>query len=66
MKKYILGNYELSLPDIYLLQKCIESHIEEINNFMLSDLCSKPMFDLYRIEFDKLNVLLEQLKRYGD
>lgn len=66
MKKYILGNYEMSLPDIYLLQKCIESHIEEINNFMLSDLCSKPLFDLYKIEVDKLNLFLEQLKRYGD
>lgn len=66
MKRYVLGFYELSLPDIYLLQKCIESHIEEINNFMLSDLCSQPLFDLYKIEFDKLNILLEQLKRYGD
>lgn len=65
MKKYVLGNYELSSPDIVLLTNCILDRLEynadyrEFGEF-------KKLNELYEIEDKHLRLMLEQLKRYGD
>lgn len=65
MKRYVLGNYELSLPDIVLLTNCILDRLEhnadyrEFGGF-------KKLNELYEIEDKHLRLMLEQLKRYGD
>lgn len=65
MKKYVLGNYELSLADIALLTNCILDRLEfnadyrEFGGF-------KKLNELYETEDRYLKLMLEQLKRYGD
>lgn len=68
MKKYILGNYELNIADVYLLKICIKNHIKEIEKYMdfLNQESSRELIQLYKIELDKLNLILEQLERFED
>ena len=64
-KKYILGNYELSLTDIALLTNCILDRLEDNEDYLDFSKCKK-LNEFYELENDHLNLMLEQLKRYGD
>lgn len=65
MKKYVLGNYELSLPDIVLLTNCILDRLEYNADYREFGGFNK-LNELYEIEDKHLRLMLEQLKRYGD
>ena len=65
MKKYILGNYELSLPDIVELKELIESRIDDLKDYQ--EYCKNiNLIQIYDVKIEGLNLMLEQLKRYGD
>ena len=65
MKKYILGNYELSSADIVLLTNCILARLE-FNSDYRDFGGFKKLNELYENEDSHLKLMLEQLKRYGD
>lgn len=65
MKRYVLGNYELSLSDVALLTNCILDRLEDNEDYLyFSEF--KKLNEFYEIENKHLRLMLEQLKRYGD
>lgn len=64
-KKYILGNYELSLYDIVELKELIESRIDELKDYQ--ECCKNiKLIQIYDVKLEGLYLMLAQLKRYGD
>lgn len=65
MKKYILGNYELSFTDIVLLTNCLLDRLEDNEDYLLFSR-NKKLDELYENENKHLKLMVEQLKGYGD
>lgn len=65
MKKYILGNYELSFTDIVLLKECILNRLEDNEDYIRFSKIKK-LNEFYEIENKHLELMVEQLKGYGD
>lgn len=65
MKKYILGNYELSFTDIVLLTNCILDRLEDNEDYIWFSK-NKKLDELYENENKHLKLMVEQLKGYGD
>lgn len=65
MKKYILGNYELSFTDIVLLKECILNRLEDNEDYIRFSKIKK-LNEFYEIENKHLELIVEQLKGYGD
>lgn len=65
MKKYVLGNLELSLYDSSLLLNCILDRIGANEEFICSTSYNK-LKALYEIENKHLECMVDELKRIGD
>ena len=65
MKRYVLGNYELSSVDIALLKDAFWERLTS-NEEYLAICTSEELKKFYEIENSRLNLILDELKRYGD
>lgn len=65
MKRYVLGNYELSICDIVELEELIKSRLDDLDGY--SDYCcNDKLVKIYDEKCKALKIMLEELKRYGD
>ena len=66
MKRYVLGNYELSSYEILLLSDSIKSHLS-INQKFINDCSNLSVYnELWNKENKILSLLLKELERYWD
>ncbi len=65
MKRYILGNYELSICDIVELEELIKSRLDDLAGYS-NYCCNDKLVKIYDEKSKGLNLMLDELKRYGD
>ena len=66
MKRYVLGNYELSSYEVLLLSDSIKAHLS-INQKFINDCPNGSIYnELWNKENKTLNLMLKELERYWD
>lgn len=66
MKRYVLGNYELSSYEVLLLSDSIKSHLS-INQKFINYCPNLSVYnELWNKENNTLSLLLKELERYWD